>query len=308
MEGKSSVPPSSTNITMGRSILPEESLVKTTTLEEVDEEKEKMWAYLDEAIEVPTDGTALLNNTLLYHSSSSPSASSSVLTLVEKDQEETNKWHFLNDDSTQMSTLPVFDSLKKKPFRLGKPTLPVFDSLKKIAQAEDAAEEEKEEEREEEKEEENVPHLFTCFGLFDFESSGDGEIKSFEKEDEIYVTSIEEEDGWWRGRKNKKELGSWGLLFPKNRVYQVLEYENKQYMLTTDDEPEIFTMSRTGEWDPKEENIVQGSSKDGEEPIFVGHWEASTKTLITVNEDETIPSERLDWSSSYLVGCPGHAT
>ena len=330
LEGKSSVPPSSTNITTGRSMLPEESLVKTTTLEEVDEEKEKMWEYLDEAIEVPTDGTALLNNPLLYHSSSSPSASSSVLALVEKGQEEINKWDFLNNDSTQMSTLPVFDSLKKKPFRLGKPTSQnakvkeiniekeksqsVLDNvengndLKDFAQAEDEVEEEREEEKEEEKEEVNVPHLFTCFGLFDFESSGDGEIKSFEKEDEIYVTSIEEEDGWWRGRKNKKELGSWGLLFPKNRVYTVIEYENKQYMLTTDDEPDIFTMSRTGEWDPKEENIVQGSSKDGEEPIFVGHWEASTKTLITVHEDETIPSERLDWSSSYLVGCPGHAT
>ena len=75
--------------------------------------------------------------------------------------------------------------------------------------------------------------LFKCFGLFDFKSSGEeeDEIDSFEKDTGIWVTSIEEEDGWWRGKLNVAETGN-GLLFPKNRVYQVIEFENVQYMLT----------------------------------------------------------------------------
>ena len=34
------------------------------------------------------------------------------------------------------------------------------------------------------------------------------------------------------------EEGSWGLLFPKNRVYRVISFESVKYMLTTADDGE----------------------------------------------------------------------
>lgn len=277
LEDKIPKPPISATVNNGRSILP---VIKKNikAADEADVEKEKMWDYLEEKIESTSpDGTNMIV---------SPS---SLINLV--DQEERKKWDYLEDASTEMTALPVFDKLRKKPFRLAPPTTKQKNTINEVQGNKLQVNELQVNGKVNEPEEkfERVPPLFTCFGLFDFNSSGenDDEMKNFKKEELIFVTSIEEEEGWWRGRKNKNSSGGWGLLFPKNRVYQVIQYENEQYMLTTDDEPEIFTLD---------------NGEDGTKSTFIGHWNAGTKTLTIANEDDENVGKTLDWSSSFLLG------
>ena len=80
-------------------------------------------------------------------------------------------------------------------------------------------------------------------------------------------------------------------------------------MLTTDDEPDIFTLG-TGKWNDSKAAGDDEEEVEEKEPTFIGHWNASTKMLTTVAVEndgdgtETSEGETLDWSSSCLVGSP----
>jgi WD40 repeat protein len=237
---------------------------QASPLTKEEKENKKMWQYLE--MEGEDDAGS---------GGGGGTSSSSAITTVTLNQDEQKKWSFLENDSTAMNELPVFDSLET--IRNGT----LHTSNKGVAGND----------QEFGQQEEQVPPLFKVFGLFDFSSTGDhpDEIKEFQKDTPIWVTSTEEEHGWWRGRLELQ--GSWGLLFPKNRVYQVLEFQGEKYMLTTQNEndegeavlPEIFTLKNQ-----------DGEEEEEEEPTFIGNWNDVEKTLTDAS------GAVVDWSTAML--------
>ena len=86
------------------------------------------------------------------------------------------------------------------------------------------------------------------------------------------------------------EEGSWGLLFPKNRVYRVISFESVKYMLTTADDGEVFTL-KGGEGGEEEEEEEEEKEF---EPVFIGNWNGEKKELTDAS------GETHDWSACTM--------
>ena len=87
---------------------------------------------------------------------------------------------------------------------------------------------------------ENNPVICSAFADFDYEANGDDEL-SLKEGDEIKVTEIDDDDGWWHGKLD----GKYGA-FPYNYVHLKVCHGGKEYMVTTE-EKELYEIDQSGE-------------------------------------------------------------